>query len=725
MKRLVALVLTVILIFALGVPAFAAERSLVQLVYEHNERLLATRADHPVMPEVEISQAIIDKSNEIVGSEIDEEKKLRLIFDWVCDNIVYDGNTSDENQMPDIVLESKRAVCAGFTNLSQALALAQGIPCYYISGSAGGWNQLAGEMGWKTVEDIPSRYGAHAWNEAFVNGRWVTFDSTIERFDMDLNAFSTWHLMRLTYTNTYTYSVTQVQTEKGRLLFDKRTGALIGYEGEDTMLTIPSVIEGVIVAQIEGRAFSGCTTLERVVLPDSITYISGGFSGCTALKEVVLPDSITYISGGFSGCTALERITIPDNVTSIGLGAFKGCTALTEITLPDSVVEIGGDTFRDCTGLTEISIPDGVTKIGDSAFRGCTALTGIVLPDGVTEIDDWAFYGCTALTKATLSDGITEIGKYAFRGCTSLIEISIPGSLISFGGLAFEDCTSLTRVTLLDGVTRIGSRAFFGCTALKTVAIPKGVTEIGKWAFDNCDALTDIYYGGTEAQWAAITVADKNDVLTKATVHYYSALPENRVVSAWAKGEVDKAEALGLIPNDLMNADLTEDITRAEFAAVAVKLYEALSGKTAVAAERNPFSDTEDPNVLLAYGTGLTNGMSATTFQPETLLSREQAATILTRVYKKVTMPGWTLKTDGQFKLEYTKPAPFVDDDEISGYAKDSVYFMAANNIIEGIGGNKFAPRNITEAENASGYANATRQVALILAVRMVENLGK
>ena len=74
-------------------------------------------------------------------------------------------------------------------------------------------------------------------------------------------------------------------------------------------------------------------------------------------------------------------------------------------------------------------------------------------------------------------------------------------------------------------------------------------------------------------------------------------------------------------------------------------------------------------------------------------------------------------------KLNYTKPATFADDNQISSWAKDSVYFMAANNIINGVGGNKFAPKNTTPAEEAAQFANATREQALLIAARMVENL--
>ncbi len=57
----------------------------------------------------------------------------------------------------------------------------------------------------------------------------------------------------------------------------------------------------------------------------------------------------------------------------------------------------------------------------------------------------------------------------------------------------------------------------------------------------------------------------------------------------------------------------------------------------------------------------------------------------------------------------------------ISDWAKDSVYFMNANEIILGVGENRFAPKNITTDEEARNYANATRERALSIAVRMVD----
>lgn len=193
--------------------------------------------------------------------------------------------------------------------------------------------------------------------------------------------------------------------------------------------------------------------------------------------------------------------------------------------------------------------------------------------------------------------------------------------------------------------------------------------------------------------------------------------------SAWAKAELKKAMDMGLIPNILMGADMTKPITRAEFAAVCVKVYESLGNTKAKPVTENPFTDCNDPEVLKAYSLELTNGTSPTTFSPNMLLNREQAATMLTRAYKKVTMEGWTLATDSKFKLDFGKTTIFEDDKQISSWAKESVYFMVANNIIKGVGNNNFAPKNTTAAEEAMQYANATREQALLMAIRMVENL--
>ena len=188
--------------------------------------------------------------------------------------------------------------------------------------------------------------------------------------------------------------------------------------------------------------------------------------------------------------------------------------------------------------------------------------------------------------------------------------------------------------------------------------------------------------------------------------------------SQWSLKEIDPE----IVPDNLPD-DWTQPINREQFAAISVKAYEKLSGTKAIPDVTNPFTDCSDAEVLKAYNVGITAGTSGTTFSPNQLLTREQAAAMLTRVFKRVSMNGWTLANDSAYKLNYTMPAPFADDRYIARWARDSVYFMAANNIIVGVGNNRFAPKNVTSAQEAKHYANATIQQALAIATRMVNNL--
>ena len=130
--------------------------------------------------------------------------------------------------------------------------------------------------------------------------------------------------------------------------------------------------------------------------------------------------------------------------------------------------------FRYLNQISAITIPDSVTSIGRCAFHDCTGLTSITIPDSVTSIDDYAFWGCIGLTNVTIGNGITRLGYHMFDNCTGLTSI----------------------------------------------VIPKNVNCIDQSAFNQCANLTDIYYTGTEQEWAAITIAGGDNIRSTATIHY-------------------------------------------------------------------------------------------------------------------------------------------------------------------------------------------------------------
>ena len=236
------------------------------------------------------------------------------------------------------------------------------------------------------------------------------------------------------------------------------------------------------------------------------------------IESVRIDEGVTSIGGwAFKNCV-LTSVMIPDSVTSIACGAFSECRSLASVTIPEGVTSIDGYAFSGCSGLTSVTIPNSVTSIGEDAFSGCSGLTSVTIPSSVTSIGEDAFSGCSGLTSVTIPDSVTSIGDFAFRGCSGLTSVTIPSSVTSIGGGAFSGCTSLTSVAIPSSVTEIGGSAFSGCTRLTSVTIPDSVTSIDGYAFSGCDSLTDVYYAGTAADWAKISISEGNEDLTSAAL---------------------------------------------------------------------------------------------------------------------------------------------------------------------------------------------------------------
>ena len=287
------------------------------------------------------------------------------------------------------------------------------------------------------------------------------------------------------------------------------------------------------VTGIGSYAFSGCSGLTSITIPDSVTDIGdSAFSGCKGLTSITIPDSVTGIgSYAFYGCSELQNIyitdiaawcnisrldnlmrygssnknlylnnelvtsvTIPDGVTSIPDCAFRYCTSLTSITIPGSVTSIGNEAFYYCSGLTSVTIGNGVTSIGSSAFKGCSGLTSVTIGNGVTSIGNYAFRNCSGLTtvnwNATACTNAGSSNYPIFGNCSKLTTINIDDNVTTIPSYAFYNCSGLTSITVPDSVTSIGGYVFYGCSGLTSVTIGNGVTSIGGSAFSGCKALS-------------------------------------------------------------------------------------------------------------------------------------------------------------------------------------------------------------------------------------------
>ena len=260
------------------------------------------------------------------------------------------------------------------------------------------------------------------------------------------------------------------------------------------------------VTSIGGGAFSNCSGLTSVTIPNSVTSIGEwALNNCSGLTSVTIPNSVTSIGEwAFSFCSSLTSITIPNSVTNIGSYAFYNCSSLTSITIPSSVMSIGDGAFAACSGLTSVSvengntvydsrdncnaiietatntllygcnitiIPNNVTSIGNGAFSYCSGLTSITIPNSVTSIGSWAFSYCSGLTSVTIGNSVTSIGNCAFYNCSGLTSITIPNNVtdLNLSGGIFEKCTGLKTVIIGSGITRIPQRTFLDCSSLESI----------------------------------------------------------------------------------------------------------------------------------------------------------------------------------------------------------------------------------------------------------------
>ena len=213
-----------------------------------------------------------------------------------------------------------------------------------------------------------------------------------------------------------------------------------------TSITIPDS-----VTSIGSSAFYGCSGLSSISIPfvgekaDGTGKVHFGYIFGTdyysnnkdnvpsSLKEAIIIGGTSIGDYAFSGCSCLMSITIPDSVTSIGNYAFKDCSGLEEVHIIDlaawcaidfdysaNPLSYAHNLYLNGELITDLVIPGSVESIEGYAFEGCSSLTSITILEGVTSIGYSAFEGCSGLTSITIPDSVTSIRRNAFNGCDAL-----------------------------------------------------------------------------------------------------------------------------------------------------------------------------------------------------------------------------------------------------------------------------------------------------------------
>ncbi len=312
------------------------------------------------------------------------------------------------------------------------------------------------------------------------------------------------------------------------------------------------------VTSISSRAFSSCSGISEIIIGNDVESIGDyAFNYCPEVTSLIIPGKVKTIGiCAFGDLTSLTDLTISDGVKSIGDGAFGCCYSLTEITFPDSVSDIGIQALYECENLKEVNIGSGLESLNCTIFMDCMNLesvnissqnpylsddgngvvynkdktvllfypaskadTSYTIPDSVTSIYPGAFNFALNLTKISVSDNLTSIGSNAFYACFNLEDFSLPQSVTTIGDHAFAGC-KISNITLPECLTTLGYGVFYSCENLLSAYIPVSITNIDSQVFRYCNSLTDVYYGGNEEEWSAVTIGNYNESLEEAEIHF-------------------------------------------------------------------------------------------------------------------------------------------------------------------------------------------------------------
>lgn len=500
----------------------------------------------------------------------------------------------------------------------------------------------------------------------------------------------------------------------------------------DSAENLESVVIPEGVAEIPGSAFSYCKKLIYVKIPSSVKTIAPYAFTNSKLLEVSIPDGVEIISEWSFPGNPIERLYIPKSVTKINAVAFStknikfvyyGGTAEDWKLIENKYIQTHSSNdfseavFRyNATGLPEVVETLEITPLNskypsgylndDKTVAWYVDENYILHVHGYGKTEDVSDYGAykkwTPYVKDSTSyhlnglivhEGITEIGSFAFDTFT-YDTIELPSSIkkIGFGAfysvfcdtIVIKSCPVFANYTfprmhanefiLPSNLVTIEPNCFVGTTGITTLAIPKSIKLIGSQSLPS--SLTDIYYEGSEKDWAKVSKPSNwgkvtlhfltpsffVDVPTSHWAHdYIKTLYDKEIIGGtspttyepegtltwgqalklllvscghgnlvatrdhWASGFLDYAKFRQWVgPNEINDSQLDDKITRLRFCQLAAGVKMIV-----MQPEVNPFTDTDDVMILALYNAGIIGGTSATEFSPDQYLTRAQIAKII------------------------------------------------------------------------------------------------
>ena len=309
--------------------------------------------------------------------------------------------------------------------------------------------------------------------------------------------------------------------------------------------------------KIGDRAFKGCTSLEKIVLPETVTNLGWEcFDGTIMVTSMAIEPPVITSNTDLSSNIMGEFVLV--NVPKESLGSYKSANYWKDMAV--RIFPIGTKFDYDVTTVAQPSTSDLLDKVGKknsnsvvslkvkgsinsydimvirnkmdnlhyldlsdanivengyeyytgcstkndtigrNAFRDLSKLITVSFPNSVKVIETGALYNCTKLKSVVLPENLLSIGDDwnwdggVFANCSSLTDVKFK-ACGNIGSRAFSNCSALKHITLPSDLKTIEQYAFASCNNLHSVDFPPMLERIGSYAFQNC-ALDSISLPG-------------------------------------------------------------------------------------------------------------------------------------------------------------------------------------------------------------------------------------
>ena len=442
-----------------------------------------------------------------------------------------------------------------------------------------------------------------------------------------------------------------------------RIGEKIGYEIKFVNMPFDKLIPAVNNGEIECAISAITVTEEREKVVDFTTpYISTGVLGEYESYAVVFPE----------GSKVVKNITVPEGKQKVYLEVDQAIRELVD----DATVE----------KLLELYEVEKHFVVDDEDYDS----------EYIELTKDDAAFVMDILKLGYEKIGYIHLGRVNAEQYSEFIKIEKPEDVKAFynkfSALPFvENANNYDGITIQFRTDNNGVMASY----YTTYGIFSGMLSSG----NEKNKIEGLYISEAEIYNLIDELGYKWEVFTPAYVDT-SVAETVPAPSDWAKDSIDIANAVG-ITNKSQPYYYHNNITREEFCEL-IYNFIVSTNKTVTAPITDSFTDTKNEKILMLNGLGIVNGKTATEFAPDDYLTREEAATIIIRMVNKVVPMEAT-----EMWFEYD------DITKISDWASSSIQTISNLGFMNGVGNNRFAPKD-----------TYTTEQAIVTLVRVFESAG-